>query len=343
MQVNGVDVTSVQHDDAVKLLTYDIGHIVLDVRRSCPVSPGVTSETSDTSELEIVDLTLPYLKSLCPTGAAEAVPLPFRMESFKTSPDQSVLVAAAGANHVSSGAVGVTTLNRFATEIDPSSTYAREPPPTRFANSTRFATKIGSGVDARELGSANRFPPKASLSTDLDMTDLASKGVASVNPIPGGKVSAIEPASVGAMASNRFPLRVGTSADTGEPISMGAAASNRIPTPGTRSVNTREPLLSGMKELSLEARQAAEVSSGYHRSILRRLHPTEDDILPPPLDKDLCRNFFPPLSPSQRTELDDFDLACFLAPEDVDTGLDVRLKAMHQLIQNDIVRTIKPL
>lgn len=334
VQVNGVDVTSVQHDDAVKLLTYDVGPIVLDIRRSCPVSPGIASETSDTSELEIVDLTLPYLKSLCPSGAAEAVPLPFRMESFTTSPDQSALVSAAGANHVSSGCAGVTTLNRFSTEID-AGAYTREPAPTRFANSTRFATRIGSSMDAREPASANRFLPKTSLSTDLDMRDIESQGVASGNSTPGGKL--------GAMTSNRFPLRVGISADAGEPAPFGAAVSNQIPTPGPRSINAREPLPSGMRDPPVDSRRAAEATSSHRRSILRRLRDTEDDVLPPPLEKEHWRNFFPPLSPSQRPELDTYDLACFLAPEDVDTGLDVRLKAMHQLIQNDIVRTIHPL
>lgn len=86
--MNGVDVTSVQHDDAVKLLTCGVGQIVLDVRRCCPVSPGVASDASDTSELEIVDLTLPYLNSL--SLSDRPGPPQFRLEAFKITGDRQL-------------------------------------------------------------------------------------------------------------------------------------------------------------------------------------------------------------------------------------------------------------
>lgn len=103
--MNGVDVTSVQHDDAVKLLTCGVGQIVLDVRRCCPASPGVASDASDTSELEIVDLTLPYLNSL---GLTDPGPQ-FRLEGFMIAGDQLSKSAPAPSGDRSASVVSSTT------------------------------------------------------------------------------------------------------------------------------------------------------------------------------------------------------------------------------------------
>lgn len=104
--MNGVDVTSVQHDDAVKLLTCGVGQIVLDVRRCCPASPGVASDASDTSELEIVDLTLPYLNSL---GLTDPPGPQFRLEGFMIAGDQLSKSAPAPSGDRFVSAVSSTT------------------------------------------------------------------------------------------------------------------------------------------------------------------------------------------------------------------------------------------